>query len=302
MSDYQARSSKPPVLDAAAMWDIAVPSRPGQMAGVRMAGFTSRAHELVDLEVVPHPAVTIFIDFGDGLLVDHASGRQHRGSLAFGLAPAGVRGGGRDIDCLQVRLSPVIARAVLGASSELGETMAALDDLWGRDAGRTCEQLRAAGSWDERFAIAEAVLARRHDPRRVADPEVAFAWRQMVTSRGQVRVEPLAAEAGWSRKRLWSRFQSQIGLTPKRAAQLIRFDHAAHRLAAGRSAALVAAESGYADQSHLHRDVRAFAGMTPAAVAAAPWLAVDPVAWTGRAAHPGRDFSQRKRSRRPPRP
>jgi AraC-like DNA-binding protein len=101
----------------------------------------------------------------------------------------------------------------------------------------------------------------------------------MVSLRGGVRVERLADEVGWSRKRLWSRFRSQIGLTPKRAAQLIRFDHVAHRLAAGDSAALVAAESGYADQSHLHRDVMAFTGVTPTAVAGAPWLAVDEVAW-----------------------
>jgi methylphosphotriester-DNA--protein-cysteine methyltransferase len=78
---------------------------------------------------------------------------------------------------------------------------------------------------------------------------------------------------------LWSRFGSQIGLTPKRASQLVRFDYVAHRLAAGHSAALVAADSGYVDQSHLHRDVMAFAGVTPTAVAVAPWLAVDPVAW-----------------------
>jgi AraC-like DNA-binding protein len=96
---------------------------------------------------------------------------------------------------------------------------------------------------------------------------------------GRVRVETLAAEVGWSRKRVWSRFRSQIGLTPKRAAQLIRFDQAAHRLAAGHSPATVAAEGGYADQSHLHRDVMAFAGVTPTGVAAAPWLAVDDVAW-----------------------
>ena len=101
----------------------------------------------------------------------------------------------------------------------------------------------------------------------------------MVASRGRVRVERLAAEVGWSRKRLWSRFRSQIGLTPKRSAQLIRFDDAAHRLAAGHSAALVAAESGYVDQSHLHREVMAFAGLTPTAIAVAPFLAVDDVAW-----------------------
>jgi AraC-like DNA-binding protein len=244
-----------------------------------MAGFTNRAKDLLDLQVVPYPAVTMFIDLGDGMLVDHARGQQQRGSLAIGLAPSGVRGGGRDVECLQVRLSPVVAHAVLGASSELGGMVVALDDLWGRDAVRTQEQLRAAGSWDERFAIAEAALARRRQAGRAADPEVAFAWGQMVSGRGCIRVERLAAEVGWSRKRLWSRFRSQIGLTPKRAAQLIRFDQAAHRLAAGHSAALVAAESGYTDQSHLHRDVKTFAGVTPTAVAAAPWLAVDDIAW-----------------------
>jgi AraC-like DNA-binding protein len=249
------------------------------MAGVRMAGFSDQAEDPVDLQVVPYPAVTLFLDLGDGVLVDHASGRQQRGSLAVGLAPGDVRGRGRHIECLQVRLSPVVAHAVLGAAAELAETVVSLDELWGPDAARTQEQLRAARSWDERFAITEAALARRQQAGRAADPEVAVAWRQLVASRGCLRVERLAAELGWSRKRLWSRFRSQIGLTPKRAAQLVRFDHAAHDLAAGRSPALVAAESGYADQSHLHRDVRTFAGVTPAAVAAAPWLAVDDIAW-----------------------
>jgi AraC-like DNA-binding protein len=109
----------------------------------------------------------------------------------------------------------------------------------------------------------------------------------MVRSRGRVRVDELAAQVGWSRERLWWRFRSQIGLTPKRAAQLVRFDHAAHRLAAGDSAALVAAESGYVDQSHLNRDAIAFAGLTPGAVAAAPWLAVDDVAWAAPDYGPG---------------
>jgi AraC-like DNA-binding protein len=266
--------------DAGAVWDIATPSRPGRLAGVSMAGFRDRAADPVDLGVVPYPAVTVVVDIGDGLhVVDEATGARQRGSIVAGLAPGGLRGRGRDIECLQVRLSPVVAHAVLGAGAQLGGTVVSLDDLWGRDAARTEEQLRAAATWDDRFAVAEAALVRRYEAGRAVDPEVAFAWQQMATSRGQVRVDELAAAAGWSRKRLWSRFRSQIGLTPKRAAQLVRFDHAAHRLAAGHSIGRVAAESGYADQSHLHRDAVAFAGVTPTAVAAAPWLAVDDVAW-----------------------
>jgi AraC-like DNA-binding protein len=134
-------------------------------------------------------------------------------------------------------------------------------------------------SWDERFTIAADVLGRRLGDRPPADPEVAHTWRRTLTSRGRVRVDGLAGEVGWSRKRLWSRFRSQLGITPKCAAQLVRFDHAAHLLAAGHPAARVAADSGYADQSHLHREVKAITGLTPSGLAAAPWLAIDDVAW-----------------------
>ena len=116
------------------------------------------------------------------------------------------------------------------------------------------------------------------------DLEVAWVWNRILVGCGQVRVDSLAAEVGWSRKRLWSRFHSQIGLPPKRAAKLVRFDHAAHRLAAGEDAARVAADGGYADQSHLHRDVGAFTSATPVTVASEPWLAVDDIAWPDRKA------------------
>jgi AraC-like DNA-binding protein len=273
------RSDEPPF--DSAWWDIAVPSRPLRLPGVAMAGFSARTVDGVELSIVPYPAVTVFIDFGDdGVLADNASGQQQRGSFIAGLTPGAVlQGRGHHVECLQVRLSPVVAHAALGASPELSGTLVSLDDLWGRDAARFHERLRAALSWNERFAIAEAAIARRFLAGREVDPEVGFAWEQMLANLGGVRVEQLAAETGWSRKRLWSRFRSQIGLTPKRAAQLVRFDHAAHRLAAGDSPALVAAETGYVDQSHLHRDVMTFAGVTPAAVAGAPWLIVDPVAW-----------------------
>jgi AraC-like DNA-binding protein len=82
------------------------------------------------------------------------------------------------------------------------------------------------------------------------------------------------------RKRPWSRFRFQIILTHKRVTQFTGFDSAERLLAAGHSAAKVAVQSGYVDQSHLHREVMAFAGVMPAAVAVAPFLAVDDVAWT----------------------
>ncbi|MFI1914118.1 helix-turn-helix domain-containing protein [Nocardia sp. NPDC020380] len=251
-------------MSPAASWDIAQPVRAGRMAGVSMAGFRQRNSGSIEERVVPHPAVTVILEFGDSsLVVDDAAGRIERGSLAAGLGAGAVRLRGSNIGCVEVRLSPVIAPAVLGARPAELNPMVALDDLWGRDAERLREQLGAAASWGERFTLTEAFLARRRTAGPPMDPEVAWAWQRITRSRGRLRVEDLAVEIGWSRKRLWGRFRSQVGLAPKRATKLVRFDHAAHCLAAGRSPARVSAECGYVDQSHLHRDVLAFSGATP---------------------------------------
>ncbi|MFI7037608.1 helix-turn-helix domain-containing protein [Microbispora rosea] len=260
--------------------DVAVPGAPGRLPGVSMAGFRQRSPALWDITMVAYPFVTVFVDLSDEeAVVYDAHGRSRRGSVVAGLLPGDFRAAGRRVECLQIRLEPVAAAAVFGAPAELSGTVVPLQDVWGRDAGRAEDRLRAAASWDERFAIARDILGRRMDARPPVDPEVAHVWRRTLASRGRVRVDGVADEVGWSRKRLWSRFRSQLGITPKRAAQLVRFDHAAHLLAAGHCAAGVAAESGYADQSHLNREIKAFAGLTPTAVAEAPWLAIDDVAW-----------------------
>ena len=271
--------------DDVAVWDVARPARPSRVAGVTMAGFGDRGGSAAGHRVVPHPAVTLALEFGAGPLIvdDVAAGRQQQGSLVAGLGIGlGVlRVRGENFEAVQVRLSPLVARAILGVSpAELDGTVVGLDDLWGREAARIGEQLGDVCSWEERFTLTDALLARRREARSSVDPEVAWAWDRIVAGRGRVRIDGLADELGWSRKRLWMRFRSQIGIPPKRAAKLVRFDHAAHRLAAGEDAARVAADGGYADQSHLHRDVVAFTGVTPAAVAGEPWLAVDDIAWT----------------------
>ncbi|MER6029908.1 helix-turn-helix domain-containing protein [Streptomyces sp. NPDC001851] len=293
----------------AAVWGVECPRLPSRVAGVTMAGFSVR--DLDALRIVPHPAVTLLLEFGAGSpVLDCAAGRQQRGSLVAGpgLGSAGaVRARGENVECVQVRLSPVIARAILGTSpADLDGGVVSLGDLWGREASRIREQLGDVSSWQDRFVLTDALLARRHEAGPPVDPEVSWAWHRIVVSRGLIRVDGLAAEVGWSRKRLWSRFRSQLGLPPKRAVKLVRFDHAAHRLVAGEGAAHVAADTGYADQSHLHRDVMAFTGATPATVAGEPFLAVDDVAWPSRGTtatthvptehRPGR----RPEARRPP--
>jgi transcriptional regulator GlxA family with amidase domain len=72
-------------------------------------------------------------------------------------------------------------------------------------------------------------------------------------SSGTVSIAQVAREVGWSDRHLARGFRREIGLTPKAAARVIRFDRA-RRLPPRHSGAVVAAECGYADQAHLIRE------------------------------------------------
>jgi AraC-like DNA-binding protein len=75
----------------------------------------------------------------------------------------------------------------------------------------------------------------------------------------------LAREIGWSRRHFAARFRAVTGFAPDRFRRLARFERFADALARHPDAALagLAAETGYADQPHLSRDVLEFSGMTP---------------------------------------
>ncbi|MER5852649.1 helix-turn-helix domain-containing protein [Streptomyces sp. NPDC002012] len=267
--------------DPTATWEIERPSRATALPGVDVAGFRIHGDSPIELRAIPHPAVTVAVEFGDRLFdINSAAGPMRSESLAAGLAFSAFQVRAEGVECVQIRLSPLAAHPVLGLPlAELRGSVIALDDLWGRDTPRLRERLHHARTWPERFALIDMELFTRLHAGRVVDPEVAWAWRQIVSSHGRARVSDLAARTGWSRQRMWSRFGSQIGLTPKRAAMLVRFDQAIHRLVRGHTPARVAADCGYADQSHLHHDVRAFTGTTPTAAANEPWLAADDTAW-----------------------
>ncbi|MGW4246525.1 helix-turn-helix domain-containing protein [Nocardia sp. NPDC004722] len=286
--------------DGAMLWDIACPRGPSRLPGLTMAGFGDRGRTPAALRLIPHPAVTLLLVFGGTIALRDPAGARHVGSFAIGPGYGGVfRALQVDtFDCLQIRLSPLAAHAVLGpAVAELDNAVVSLEDLSGSDATRISEQLGALGDWRDRFARTENWLLERTATATDVHPEVARAWHRLIDSRGTARIEELAAEVGWSRKRLWSRFGTQLGLPPKQAAKLIRFDHAVHDLVAGRSLAAVAAARGYTDQSHLHRDIMSFTGSTPATVVDEPFLAVDHLAW-GRPARPQPAMAMRTKGMR----
>ena len=247
----------------------AAPLRPfiGWYSGYRDVGAAPAVHR-----GLPSPYLTLIVTLDDPLAVAaHPDPRTPPGRydiLLGGLhtSPALITHDGRQSG-IQVALSPLGARALFGlpAGEIAGADLDAADVL-GRFAGQIRERLLAARGWTERFAVLDRLLSRRLDGYPAVRPEVAWAWDRLLRSTGAVSVSALAAEVGWSSRYLNRRFGVEIGLGPKTAARVVRFDTARRllqrRLAGGGELGLasLAAECGYFDQAHLARDFGEFAG------------------------------------------
>lgn len=84
------------------------------------------------------------------------------------------------------------------------------------------------------------------------------------------RVSALTRESGLSERTFERRFLAQVGLRPVGYRRLARFRSVLRLHAAGaRDWAALAAHAGYSDQSHLVRDFRGLAGVSPTQWAAA---------------------------------
>jgi AraC-like DNA-binding protein len=167
---------------------------------------------------------------------------------------------------MQQWLTPLGAYRLLGLPIHaLNGQLVDLTDVLGAGIRRLANQLRDTPSRRQQIALLDEFLLRRaqHGPQPA--PEVAWAWRRLVASGGKLPIRRLAGEVGWSHKHLITRFRQQIGLPPKTAARLIRFDAVWRRLATHPPARWdqLAADSGYADQAHLIRDFHQFTGATP---------------------------------------
>ena len=160
-----------------------------------------------------------------------------------------------------VQLRPGVARWLFGApAAELAERHTSLDALWGPAAARLHDRLLEAGTAESRLRIVEDEIAARVVEARPLHPLVADALARLQEDPG-LAIASLAKRAGYSQRRLLDLFREAVGLAPKRYARLLRLQLALPRLAAGHRAIDVALAGGYADEAHLHRDLRDVTGL-----------------------------------------
>jgi AraC-like DNA-binding protein len=159
--------------------------------------------------------------------------------VALPVLPAGTRLRG-------VRLRPAaVARALRTTAESLRNQTVPADDVLGSRAAAELLDERLLDSW----------------LRSIEPHERASAAVRLLASRS---VSAVADDVGVSPRQLRRILLTEVGLTPKAYQRVVRFQRFLRAAERGDRLATAAAHAGYADQSHLTREVHDLSGLTPA--------------------------------------
>jgi len=175
------------------------------------------------------------------------------------IAPTGVVG------LVGIRFAPGGALPFLSVSpAELRDEAPALEDVTIPFEPHLAERLAEAPAGAEGSILDRALSRRLDQSRRFIDRRVRASVRAAFGAARPVRVDALVAASGLSARQLERHFRASVGYGPKTLVRLARFQRVVRAVepSASVSWARLAADNGYADQSHMSREFREFAGTT----------------------------------------
>jgi AraC-like DNA-binding protein len=225
-----------------------------------------RDHGAPAFEVMPDGYAEIVFYAGGPFAIAGPDGWQALPSpLLIGLldAPLRLRLDG-PLDIVGVRCFPWTVYELLGLPSATGNVSLESHPVAALQA-TVCACL-LSGRPDDAIAAAGAHFLAAHV---AVDGVLTRAGGAMRAAGGTLPVGRVAATAHATVRTLERRFKHAAGRTVKDVSSLIRFEQARNRLWTAPDAPLaaLARELGYTDQSHLNREFKRYAGMTPAVFA-----------------------------------
>jgi AraC-like DNA-binding protein len=187
-----------------------------------------------------------------------------------------------------IRFRPGGAYPFFGTDIDaITDTVEHLDALISGAVAPLRERLLETPSVALKLAAVHEWLRRRAGDRLAMHPLVEHLAGRLHAP-GSLRIAALAQETGYTQRHLDTLFRRWVGLPPKQYARIRRFQRVLAHLVRGTPEpspleagvavtmrlgdpqwAALAAEHGYYDQSHLVRDFREFAGLSPTAYVAA---------------------------------
>jgi AraC-like DNA-binding protein len=164
------------------------------------------------------------------------------------------------------RCHPGCAPGLLGlpASTLLNQSVA-LRELWGSTASARFARIAGKSTLPARRLAMEAALVDRLADADAVDEgmRVTIQW---LADHPHGRIQRLSQWIGMSSRQLQRRFTTAVGYGPKLFQSILRFQrllNLAGRTSAPPNLAQVSADSGYADQAHMTREVQRFSGTPP---------------------------------------
>jgi AraC-like DNA-binding protein len=151
--------------------------------------------------------------------------------------------------------------------NELRNEITLLDALDRPALLRLHARLQEAKSLPARIKLLEEWLIGRLLCGKARNALIPASLTMLRAREGHLPISDLAHELAVSQRQLERLYQSQVGMSPKRYAQLLRVETArlALKQMTEQSTATLAAELDFYDQSHFIREFRAVIGMTPTA-------------------------------------
>ncbi|MFI7067261.1 helix-turn-helix domain-containing protein [Kribbella sp. NPDC050124] len=220
--------------------------RPARVPG---AVLWTRTAEGGDYRVLPDGCMDLLL-MDDELVIAGPDSRAWVGSAAAGTRYAGIR------------FAPGTAPRFLGVpAKDLLNERVALADLWSpARSRRLADQVRLAEA--PALALEQAVADLIEEPPDGLITQVLRAVRSGML-RGGAGVLSLAGSVGLSERQLHRRCLHAFGYGPKMLDRVLRMNVALDHARTGLALADVAVLTGYADQAHFTRDVKALTGLPP---------------------------------------
>jgi AraC-like DNA-binding protein len=223
--------------------------------------------------ILPDGCVEIVVHHADPWREKHdgAEGTQPRSFVTaqmcgpLQITPCGLSG------FVAVRGTALGAYHLFGARmKELSDRTTSLAAVW-HGVAELEERMQAAPDDRTRAEVFQERLLVELGMHGKYDPVVDGAVLRINERAGNISVQELAAHIGTGERRLNRRFTDRVGLSPKVFAAIIRWKSTAQLIKQepGHDLLDVALKAGYYDHSHMLRDFRRFAGVSPSVFAEA---------------------------------
>ncbi len=220
---------------------------------------------------VPNGSAKLIVPFRNGLSGAlsgrHHLSKEHRITLVGACDEAAIIDveDDRPSGSIGIELNPMSAyRFFPFAQWSMLNRIHLLRDVIGPHARDIEERIAAAAGVAQKVTLLQRFLVRRLS-NAVVHPAFDYCIGRIGTTNGAVTARELESETGYSARWLNVTFRDKLGMSPKRFASIVRFEHCYTMLMHGRHDEFVRRELHrlYYDQSHFARDFTRFTGFSP---------------------------------------